>query len=188
LHNLILSTAVSKATKSICIIVGNHVHVEETVFLEAWSSCLNKEQNYKNKQTMIKKTFARGFTLIELLVVIAIIGILASVVLASLNTARDKGTDAAVQSSINNVRAQANIFGSQSNGSVDFSGLCDDANINQIEADITAKVSAPYCDDDVDTWVFAAPLQTGGYICMDSTGTAETDAAGTLPSSGTACP
>ncbi len=51
-----------------------------------------------------------GFTLIELLVVIAIIGILSSVVLASLNTARSKGNDAAVKSNLNNARAQAELF------------------------------------------------------------------------------
>jgi len=52
----------------------------------------------------------KGFTLIELLVVIAIIGVLASVVLASLNTARNKGADAAVKENLANARAQAELF------------------------------------------------------------------------------
>ena len=53
---------------------------------------------------------SRGFTLIELLVVIAIIGILSAVVLASLNTARSKGSDAAMKSNLNTVQTQASIY------------------------------------------------------------------------------
>jgi prepilin-type N-terminal cleavage/methylation domain-containing protein len=65
----------------------------------------------------MKKALSKGFTLIELLVVIAIIGILASVILASLDSARAKGTDAATESDLDNSRAQAEIFYDGNNNS-----------------------------------------------------------------------
>ena len=61
------------------------------------------------------KRYTKGFTLIELLVVIAIIGILASVVLVSLNSARNKGKDARVISSVQQARV-ALESGYNSNG------------------------------------------------------------------------
>lgn len=52
----------------------------------------------------------RGFTLIELLVVIAIIGILSSVVLASLNSARQKGRDAKRVSDISQLKLALELY------------------------------------------------------------------------------
>ena len=65
---------------------------------------------YKTKQDN------RGFTLIELLVVIAIIGILSSVVLASLNSARAKARDANRSASIKQVQLALELY-YDSNGS-----------------------------------------------------------------------
>ncbi|OGG59449.1 hypothetical protein A3C86_00640 [Candidatus Kaiserbacteria bacterium RIFCSPHIGHO2_02_FULL_49_16] len=57
----------------------------------------------------MKTSLKRGFTLIELLVVIAIIGVLSSVVLASLSTARIKGRTAAAQSNMKAVQTAASM-------------------------------------------------------------------------------
>lgn len=63
-----------------------------------------------NKGMIFTQARARGFTLIELLVVIAIIGILSSVVLSSLNTARVKGRDAARVSQIRQIQYALELY------------------------------------------------------------------------------
>src|SRR5262245_8552781 len=62
------------------------------------------------------KKLNKGFTSIELLVVIAIIGILSSIVLASLSTARSKGNDAKVQGQLAGFRNSAELYYGTANG------------------------------------------------------------------------
>lgn len=127
----------------------------------------------------------RGFTLIELLVVIAIIGILSSVVLASLNTARDKGSNAAIKSNLNNARAQAELY--YDSGQT-YLGVCT-AGANNISALVTGATNSggtnTQCEDDdtpINGW--AANSQLKGtptvFYCVDSTGAATSTGTDTI--------
>lgn len=79
-----------------------------------------KRERERVKSSNLKK---KGFTLIELLIVIAIIGLLSSVVLASLNSARKKARDARRMSDLNEIR-KALEFYFDANGYYPQSGGC----------------------------------------------------------------
>ena len=127
----------------------------------------------------------KGFTLIELLVVIAIIGLLSSVVLSSLNSARGKSADAAAKSNLNNLRAQAElVYDSVAPNS--YATVCTNANVVKgVAAAATAQgltwastannAVTVSCVSSLNAWAAWVNLAKGStptnYWCVDNTGT-----------------
>ncbi len=133
------------------------------------------------------RNYYRGFTLIELLVVIAIIGILSSVVLASLNTARTKGADASVKSNLHNMRAQAELYYSSNSDSygtwnagvkatcptsVVAGSIFNDTNIiKAVAAALSSGVNGTSCISVGGSYAIAVGMKTANQAwCIDSTG------------------
>ena len=137
----------------------------------------------------------RGFTLVELLVVIAIIGILASIVLVSLSTARNRAYDAEIQSELSQVRADAELY------------YLGDGNGDYTDYDIPDNLIPPGCSGDCTDTLCEYKLIIGdpddqtyaawgdlcgqdGSWCVDSAGNAKVflDAAGDPVVTAAVCP
>ena len=152
--------------------------------------------------------------MIELLVVVAIIGILASVVLASLNTARAKGSDAAVKANLDNMRAEAAIYfdgnGANTYGTasgqlaITSSAACTSVNTtligdvtfcNGMVAAASASGTTAYVNVLAQSWVAGAALKATAstWWCVDSSGASKLETASALDNTKivaatTACP
>jgi prepilin-type N-terminal cleavage/methylation domain-containing protein len=150
----------------------------------------------------MKLNFKKGFTLIELLVVVAIIGILASVVLASLNTARNKGADAAIKANLANLRGAAEIAydtnghygGVEStsdacststagitaatttmfkNNILDGIKAAAAANSSSTDATCVSSDGVTGTGGNAQQWAVSVPLKDATLWCVDSTGAAK---------------
>lgn len=111
----------------------------------------------------------KGFTLIELLVVVAIIGLLSSVVLASLNASRERGKDAAIQSSLFNLRSSAALQYSDTNS---YDSVCASGESFGIYDSATALSGGSYtCYDSATSWASSIELNSeDGHFCVDHGG------------------
>lgn len=115
-----------------------------------------------------------GFTVVELLIVIAIIGILAAVIIGSLNDARTFGVDAKAKSELKNLAKRAAVEESRSysydtvcgsNAATQSPGIID--MITSVELFSAGPV---VCNSDTLEFAASAPLNSN-FWCVDNTGT-----------------
>jgi prepilin-type N-terminal cleavage/methylation domain-containing protein len=136
----------------------------------------------------------KGFTLLELLIVIAMIGLLAAVVLASINTSRAKGSNSSIKSSMHTVFNQAEIIFTTSNpnsyGNAFTLGACaqtagtlfaDNTIWSNIQKAQTQSGGTATCASTSSAWAVSVPLKaaegSNTYWCVDSLGRAKGETA-----------
>ena len=131
----------------------------------------------------------RGFTLIELLVVIAIIGILSSIVLASLNSARQKGRDARRIADVKQIQLALELYydahSAYPTATLYATNLVSEGFISTLPKDPSTNASYSYAalgsGATCSSYHLGATLETTGHTALNSDADA---AAGTVCTDG----
>jgi type IV pilus assembly protein PilE len=120
------------------------------------------------------KPSQHGFTLVELLITIAIIGILAMVVLTSLNDARIQGINAKIETEMDAIAKRAEVEHIQS---LTYDSVCGSNGISQspdilrsITSINTFASSTLICNSQTTSYAISVPINTTHW-CIDSLGT-----------------
>lgn len=122
-----------------------------------------REQKHNNTVMIIIIALIAG------LFFIAILGILSSVVLASLNSARGKARDARVKSTLMSIRIQAELYYDFNSDS--YTGVCSDVDVKDFLSSESKNPSKEYiCNDNASNWAASIPLESGKSFCVDGAG------------------
>lgn len=104
---------------------------------------------------------------IVIIIMIAIIGILSSVVLASLSTARNKGKIAALQADMSLLRVRAETYAVENKES--YAGFCKLPEVGALQKHIPEGLTYT-CNDSEKAWAISVPVPSlKAYGCVDST-------------------
>ncbi|MBI2587957.1 type II secretion system protein [Candidatus Azambacteria bacterium] len=130
-------------------------------------------------QMSFSRNKQRGFTLIELLVVIAIIGVLASIVLVSLNTARAKARDARRISDLRQLQLALEIYADQNAGKYPTAiSLLSPGQISKVPTDPVGNTNYSYSYRTADqlSYHLGASLEDANNNALNSDADAAADA------------